>query len=320
MGRNAVRVGTAVLVSALALGLVGCHDDGDGEVQAGGAGQSGGSESGAGSDPGPGELHPGPVDGPVHGTLSVLESPEHGPQLCSGMADSLPPQCGGPDIVGWSWDDVDGEETVGGTTWGAYELVGTWDGGRFTLTERPAPPAPIDHWGDLDFASPCPAPEGGWAVVDPAKATQAALDAAGSRAQARDDFAGMWVDQSINPASGEPIEGLEDELALNDPMKLVLNVRVTGDVAATEQDLREVWGGALCVSPAERTRDELTGIQDEVTDELADTGLFQGSSSDEVHGVVEVETFVDGGLQDQLDARYGPGVVELTALLQPVDG
>jgi hypothetical protein len=299
-----------VLATGLALASLGCHDEG-GEVRAGGGGPSGSA---------PGELEPGPVDGPLHGTFIVLESPEHGPQLCGAVADSLPPQCGGPDVVGWSWDEVDGEESANGTTWGAYDVVGTWDGERLTLTGAPAPPVSPDHTDDGLDRSPCSEPEGGWAVVDPATATQAALDAANSAAQQRDDFAGLWLDQSINPAADEPVEGIEDELAMNDPTKLVLNVRVTGDVEDAERDLREVWGGALCVSPAERSLDELTDIQTEIGDDLSDGGLLQSTGVDQVHGVVEVTAFLDGGLQAQLDDRYGPGLVTLTALLQPVDG
>ena len=39
-----------------------------------------------------------------------------------------PPQCGGPEIVGWDWDAVDLEESASGVTWGTYAVVGTWDG------------------------------------------------------------------------------------------------------------------------------------------------------------------------------------------------
>ena len=55
---------------------------------------------------------PGGRDRPYTVTTTVLESPEHGPQLClGGVAESLPPQCGGPDIVGWDWESVAGEES-----------------------------------------------------------------------------------------------------------------------------------------------------------------------------------------------------------------
>src|SRR5690606_13734483 len=70
-----------------------------------------------------------PVDpGPYRVSGTVLESPEHGPQLCHAVMTSLPPQCGGIDLVGWDWGAVEGEESVSGTTWGSYQVTGTWDG------------------------------------------------------------------------------------------------------------------------------------------------------------------------------------------------
>src|SRR5829696_1122227 len=61
-------------------------------------------------------------------SATVLESPDHGPQLCSSVMESYPPQCGGggPDVVGFDW--AEGEESASGTTWGAFRVVGTWDG------------------------------------------------------------------------------------------------------------------------------------------------------------------------------------------------
>jgi len=98
----------------------------------------GGDEVVTSDDPRP--SNPAPADQRYTATATVLESPEHGPQLCSGVRDSYPPQCGGPDIVGWDWDDVPAKESANGTTWGAYTVVGTWDGTTLTLTEPPTEP------------------------------------------------------------------------------------------------------------------------------------------------------------------------------------
>jgi hypothetical protein len=75
------------------------------------------------------------------GTFTVLESPEHGPQLCNSILESLPPQCSGMPVVGWTWDTVDGEETMNGTTWGRWHVTGTYDGAAFVVTgaRGPAP-------------------------------------------------------------------------------------------------------------------------------------------------------------------------------------
>ena len=239
------------------------------------------------------------------GSFTVLEVAAHGPQLCGAMVDTLPPDCSGPDVIGWSWDEVDGEESRNGTTWGDYDVVGTWDDGRLTLTEPPAPPQGADPPSEPDFTTPCPEPDGGWAVVDPATATQAALDAVIDQARRRDDFAGVWYDSSEAP--------------YDEPTKLVLNVRVTGDVDAAEADLRETWGGSLCVSSGGRPLAELRAIQDEIFTDLGSTVPLVSAGVDETRGVITVEAFIDDGLQADLDDRYGPGLVEVTARLQPVD-
>lgn len=63
----------------------------------------------------------------------MLQKDGEEPQLCLGaIAESYPPQCGGPEIAGWDWDTVDGEESASGVTWGAYAVTGTWDGTVFT--------------------------------------------------------------------------------------------------------------------------------------------------------------------------------------------
>ena len=72
-------------------------------------------------------LVPDGYDGRFRFVGTVLESVEHGPQFCSFVALSYPPQCDGPEVVDWSWDGLEAE-SVNGTTWGSYILVGTWDG------------------------------------------------------------------------------------------------------------------------------------------------------------------------------------------------
>jgi len=65
---------------------------------------------------------------------TVLEAGASGPQLCHAVAESYPPQCSGPQIVGWDWEAVEGEESASGVTWVDAVLTGTWDGERFTVT------------------------------------------------------------------------------------------------------------------------------------------------------------------------------------------
>jgi hypothetical protein len=70
-------------------------------------------------------------------TGMVLQSRNHGPELClGGIATSFPPGCDGLPIPNWHWDQVEGEQAAGGTTWGSYQLVGTYDGASFTVIRR----------------------------------------------------------------------------------------------------------------------------------------------------------------------------------------
>lgn len=74
-----------------------------------------------------------------HGSLTVLESSTHGPELCGFILESFPPQGRGVPVQGWDWTAVDGAESASGTTWGTWHLTGTFDGEVFTLTEPPGP-------------------------------------------------------------------------------------------------------------------------------------------------------------------------------------
>jgi hypothetical protein len=287
-----------VLLAALSIVAAGCGD--------------GGTATGDGTTPSGGA-----ADGTRYqASTMVLESPDHGPQLCLGdVAASFPPQCGGPDVIGWDWAAVDDAESANGTTWGDYTVVGTWDGEALTLTEPPRAPEPEGaEPDDTQFDTPCPTPAGGWGVVDEPTATQEAMDRAAAYARSQPDVGGVWLDQSINPAAQrEPI----DEEAMNDPRRLVLNLSFTGDLARHEAAVRQVWGGALCVSEAPASAAELAAIRSEVEAEI---GAFLWSSVDETTGRVEIGVAVDDGAQERLDERYGPGVVEVQARLQPVAG
>lgn len=249
---------------------------------------------------------------------TVLESAAHGPQLClGGIMDSLPPQCGGPDIVGWDWDAVDGEETASGTTWGDYRVVGTYSDGVFTLTEAAAAPDPSladGGFDDIDFTAPCDEPEGGWVVVDPATATDAGQQAAMEYAASQPDHAGSWVDQSLNPAM---VDGFQpgDEQAANDPTQLIVVMLFTGDLERHTDELRAVWGGPLCIASAERSSTELEAIQTALSDEPG----FLGSGQDVVANQVVLQVIVAGDLQAGLDDRYGEGAVRVSGALHPID-
>lgn len=292
------RMVVPVAVSALVTVLAGC-----------GSGVPGASTSG---DPSVGE------EVVLLGSGLVLDDGD-GPELClGGVLESYPPQCGGPRLVGWDWDQVEGEVRASGTTWGDYVVIGTYDGERFTLTRRPVGrdeydgPRPRPLHGDEELETPCPEPPGGWRPVDPERTTESALQQVARAADRLDGFADLWWDQSVNPAYDDP-DSAEREYAMNDPAKLVVNVRVVGDAQAAEAELREVWGGALCVTEARRTREELRDIQQA----LADTpGLLFSEPGRDVVDIQVVHD--DGSLQRRLDERYGAGVVRVRSALTPL--
>jgi hypothetical protein len=252
-------------------------------------------------------------------TATVLEQqpgfgggPPHGPQLClGGMLLSYPPQCGGPDIVGWDWNAAPATR-AGSTRWGEYVVVGTFDGQRFTLTEpqRVAPPSDRPAAPD-PFTIPttsCPEPAGGWL---PLAAAEAGRDHALTYISRTPDRSAFWFDRG----PGRPTS--------------ILNVRFARDASRHEAELRKAFRGNLCVTQGGRSNAELTTIQSELfakSGPLLDAagkplprpGVLSGSVS-ESQGVLELQVVLDTGeLQRSLEARYGAGTVDVQSALQPV--
>jgi truncated hemoglobin YjbI len=222
-------------------------------------------------------------------TATVLESPDHGPELClGGQADSYPPQCGGVPITNWDWDAVDDEESANGTTWGFYSVVGSFDGTSLTLTEPPQPPDDSEAGPAREpLVSPCPEPD---PAAGDAPTGQEAVGPAVELARAQPDHAGLWL-------TGD-----------------VLNAAFTGDLERHRAQLREVWGGPLCLVEHARTLTDLRAVQDELFSgaaaELGLEALF--ASTDEVGNVVELGVIaVDDAQRAALDARYGTGTVRV---------
>ena len=69
--------------------------------------------------------------------LATVMDAGDGAELCLGaIAESYPPQCGGPAISNWSWKDYAGTfEKQGDIRWATYAVTGTWDGTEFTVNE-----------------------------------------------------------------------------------------------------------------------------------------------------------------------------------------
>lgn len=237
------------------------------------------------------------------GTVMVLDDGS-GPQLCLGaVAESMPPQCGGLEVTGWDWAEHPEHEEQAGTRWGEFQVTGTLGDTTFAVTDAvPAGDASVPPGEEVDFSSPCPEPEGGWKVLDPERTTIETQEATVSAAHRLPGYSDLWLDQS---RVARP---------MNDPRKLILNVRVTGDPAAAEKELRKTWGGMLCVSRATVSKEELDDIQDELADEP------HHISSGLSRGVIHLSVLIDdGGLQQRLDEKYGTGTVILDgAIFEPV--
>ncbi len=228
-----------------------------------------------------------------------------GPELClGGVADSFPPQCGGPPIDGWIWPST-GTQHAEGVTWGAFYVVGRYDGTRFTFNktvskDQAATPLPFGH--DRDFNTPCPEPAGGWQPLDPSRSSAADRDRAYALADKLPDYTETWIDDR-----GAPDQNRETS---------VVNVQVAGSVTVAEQRLRTVWGGPLCVSKAAHSRKELDRVlQNQL---IHERGFLGGGAS---KGILFISVIYDDGtLQRRLDQEYGAGFVRVSSALQPYHG
>ena len=230
-----------------------------------------------------------------------------GPVLCvGGVADSLPPQCDGIPLEGWGWDAVDGEDSRSGQRWGQFEVVGTYDGTTFMVLEAgpsrdEGPPADPIVW------TSCPEPDGGWTSIDPARTTEDDLVATMQAAEAEEDSAGFWIDNAAG------VDGVH-----------IVNAAFTGDLGAHEVDLREIWGGPICLVEHPRTQRALSRIQRELSDPdvAAELGIeTTWSATDVVDNVVEQGVVVaTPEAEAAIAERYGEGAVELFPALIPLDG
>lgn len=85
------------------------------------------------------------------GQGTVLSKGDGPPMFCLGaVLESFPPQCSGPEIIGWNWNTVDDSMSSDDVTWGTYAVQGTWDGRAFTLTRPPVPLALYDPPANID--------------------------------------------------------------------------------------------------------------------------------------------------------------------------
>lgn len=240
-------------------------------------------------------------------TATVIDDAKRGPVLCvGGVAESLPPQCGGVPLDGWDWDLVEGEESRSGERWGDFTVEGTYDGERFTVLSagpaEPPPPEPPIDW------TACDEPAGGWPIPDPSLVSEDDLVATMQAARHRDGFAGFWIDQGGGPGG-----------------VTIVNVAFTGDLEVHEAEIRETWGGPICMIEHARTEAELRRVQRELSDpaiaeELGIQATWSATNVLENHVEQGVIVATDEA-RAAIVERYGEGAVELfPALIPTADG
>ncbi|NIZ89988.1 hypothetical protein [Kineococcus rubinsiae] len=259
-----------------------------------------------------------PDPGPFEVSGFVLEDDSHGPQLCLGaIAMSSPPQCGGPDLLGWDFASLPAGsyDEAAGARFGPFVVTGVLEGGavRLTAPARPGRLEPADVVPERSFASPCPPPAGGWTAPDPARTSEEALQAASVRAEQVAGYGELWIDQLVDEVD------LTGDLA-GDPLPFVLDVSTAGDLAAMEAAVREVWGGALCVSAVPRSAAELTALRDRLDGPSARPGTVQVDVDVPAGQVVVTVLLAGADDQRRLDEEFGPGFVRLLGLARPLGG
>ncbi|BDZ38247.1 hypothetical protein GCM10025863_08610 [Microbacterium suwonense] len=259
--------------------------------------------------------------------VTVLDAGD-GAKLCLGaIATSLPPQCGGPGVIGWDWAEWSGAYTeAAGVRWGSFTLTGSYDADAFTF--RPADVRPGNEggatsagsWsGEADFSTPCDPPEGGWQVRDAARTTAESMQRVFERAMTLPGYAASWVDRSRIPSVGAEATP-EQQLAETAPHPelTIVNVTVVGDVTAAETALTEVWGGMLCVTAAERTEADLLSVMSELMPQSGSHQVLMAAPNTRA-GRIDLQVIHDdGALQQEMDQAYGVGTVIVRSVLQPV--
>ena len=123
---------TALAAPLLLIALVACSGD-DGSTTAADPAAAPGAPAEA---PRPPTSVPA-ASGEVRSTaLPTVMDTGDGAELCLGaIAESYPPQCGGPAITNWDWAAYEYYDEQGDVRWGTFAVTGTWDGTAFTVTD-----------------------------------------------------------------------------------------------------------------------------------------------------------------------------------------
>lgn len=248
-----------------------------------------------------------PADpGEVTGNVAIYQYQEEDrPHLCLGMVlTSLPPQCGGPTLLGdFSWEDMPHND-VSGTRWtdDSYTVRGRYDADddSFTLT-HPIVPAPVAEPGDqgdgegLSFPTLCDDPLRG---ADQGPVGMENTDRLLQEAE-KLPLVGIWVSNGSD----------------------AFEVLVRGDAEAAHARLRTVWGGKLCVASSDAaTEAERVAAMERIQDALPDGSLTHASGGSGVDPVVEVGVVhLDDATEQMILEAAGEGIgVRIDSVFTPV--
>jgi len=127
------RAALTALALSLTVGLAGCSGSDASDDVAQDPGGSGGGPSAPTAPP----AAPGDVRSRNLITVMDKDVTDDVVELCLGaIAESYPPQCGGPHITNWDWAAQKGMfDEQGDVRWGTFAVTGTWDGDEFTVTD-----------------------------------------------------------------------------------------------------------------------------------------------------------------------------------------
>jgi hypothetical protein len=255
----------------------------------------------------------------AHGIL-MQSAPERPVEIClGGVAESLPPQCGGPVLQGdFSWEDVEAERRDG-VTWtnDAWWAVGT-----YTPEDRGTADAEHEGQGTFALARPVSAePPAGYAVPTPQDLSfpQLCTDpyVHGDASAAGDTAAQQRLASALEDLEGYVTSWVSDGSSL-------YNVVVTSDPDAAFTALRKVWKGGLCVEQRELpTQDELLQAQRALTARFQELRLLSASAGG-VSGQLEVEVVLTDratveAVLDAVSEWVAPADVRITGALRPLD-
>lgn len=253
--------------------------------------------------------------------IVMQRSADAAPELCVGaVAESYPPQCGGPVLAGaFSWDDVEAQQQDD-IRWTdtPYYAVGHLDlatGGQGTLTlTRPlSPEAPEgfetpDH-EDVMFPQLCDDPTGDVPDVDQAARTA--------------DGTGMAEEQELIVVAQE-LDGYVTAYFSDGGPTMNVVINSDGDLDEARSALRAVFTGPLCVAqrdaPAES---DVRAAQEALGERFEELRVLSAGGSGTT-GMLEVEVLVADpttieGVHETVARWLEPSQVNITSTLRALD-